>query len=427
MPNPPDRRDLEIAALRERLSRLGQASLRITQDLDFNSVLQGALDSARSLTNARYGVIVLHDGDGVAEEFLASGMTPEETERLWTAPGWAPALPVPGPASRSPAGARPDRPPALPGPARPATPGGGERDRSPSWPFRCRTRGSGWAVSTWPRSRTEPEFSQEDEDTLALFAAQAALAIANARQHREERRDPGRPGDPGGHLSRWAWWSSTPPRESPVSFNREALRIVDGLREPDQSPVDLLGVVTLRRADGREVSLARVPHVRCCSAPGRRCGPRRSVLRVPGGSAASAALLNVTPIISERTARWSPSVVAVMQDLTPLEEAERLRADFLATVSHELLAPLTSIKGSAATLLGSATDLEPSLARQFFRIIEDQADHMKELVSDLLDVARIETGALPVSPEPAEVSRLVDRARSAFGSGGGQQSPGDGR
>ena len=53
--NPPDRRDLEIAALRERLSRLGQASLRITQDLDFNSVLQGALDSARSLTNARVG------------------------------------------------------------------------------------------------------------------------------------------------------------------------------------------------------------------------------------------------------------------------------------------------------------------------------------------------------------------------------------
>ena len=88
--NPPDRQNTEpeIDALRERLSRLGQASLRITQDLDFNSVLQGALDSARSLTGARYGVIVLHDGAGVPAEFLSSGMTPEETERLWTAPGW---------------------------------------------------------------------------------------------------------------------------------------------------------------------------------------------------------------------------------------------------------------------------------------------------------------------------------------------------
>ena len=59
MSNPPDRRDLEIAALRERLSRLGQASLRITQDLDFNSVLQAAPDYPRSLTNARVGGIAL--------------------------------------------------------------------------------------------------------------------------------------------------------------------------------------------------------------------------------------------------------------------------------------------------------------------------------------------------------------------------------
>ena len=62
----PDRRDEEIRALRERLSCLREASLRITEDLDFNSVVQGALDSARSLTGARYGVIALHNNEGVA-------------------------------------------------------------------------------------------------------------------------------------------------------------------------------------------------------------------------------------------------------------------------------------------------------------------------------------------------------------------------
>ena len=86
----------EIYALRERLSLLGQASLRITQDLHFNSVLRGDLDSARSLTNARHGVIVLHDGVGVAGEFLSSGMTADQTQRLWTAPRPADtATPVP--------------------------------------------------------------------------------------------------------------------------------------------------------------------------------------------------------------------------------------------------------------------------------------------------------------------------------------------
>ena len=414
MSNPPDRRDLEIAALRERLSLLGQASLRITQDLDFNSVLQGALDSARSLTNARYGVIVLHDGDGAAEEFLASGMTPEETERLWTAPGWPQhfrylAL-LPGPL----------RVPDLTGHLRSL----GLPDLQPPvavseqvsfLAFPVLHQGERMGSIYLAEKRDGPEFSPEDEDTLALFAAQAALAIANARQHREERR--ARAGletlvdtSPVGVV---VFDAAT---GAPVSFNREALRIVDGLRQPDQSPVDLLGVVTLRRADGREVSLQEFPMAQLLRA-GETVRAEEITLRVPGGRSVSA-LLNATPIMGEDGA--VESFVVTMQDLTPLEEAERLRADFLATVSHELLAPLTSIKGSAATLLGSATDLEPSLARQFFRIIEDQADHMKELVSDLLDVARIETGALPVSPEPAEVDRLVDRARSAFGSGGGQ-------
>ena len=75
-----------------------------------------------------------------------------------------------------------------------------------------------------------------------------------------------------------------------------------------------------------------------------------------------------------------------------------------------------------ATVLGSTADLDPAVVRQFFRIIEDQADHMHDLVADLLDVARIETGTLPVTPEPAEVAVLVDRARSAFTSAGGRNN-----
>ena len=62
------------------------------------------------------------------------------------------------------------------------------------------------------------------------------------------------------------------------------------------------------------------------------------------------------------------------------------------------------------------------MVRQFFRIILDQADHMHALVGDLLDVARIETGTLPVGPEPAEVAALVDRARNAFKSAGGRNN-----
>ena len=54
----------ENEALRERLSRLSEASLRINESLDFETVLQGVLDSARSLTGSRYGVITLLDDAG---------------------------------------------------------------------------------------------------------------------------------------------------------------------------------------------------------------------------------------------------------------------------------------------------------------------------------------------------------------------------
>ena len=91
-------------------------------------------------------------------------------------------------------------------------------------------------------------------------------------------------------------------------------------------------------------------------------------------------------------------------------------------VSHELRTPLTSIRGSATAVLDSATELDPAELRQFLRIIVDQADIMRDLIGDLLDVARIETGTLPISPEPAQVAVLVDRARNTFLSAGGRHN-----
>ena len=71
-------KDREIAELRGRLSRLSEASLRINESLEFGSVLQGVLDSARSLTNARYGVMILLEDVGQVQGYLSSGMTAEE-------------------------------------------------------------------------------------------------------------------------------------------------------------------------------------------------------------------------------------------------------------------------------------------------------------------------------------------------------------
>ena len=108
--------------------------------------------------------------------------------------------------------------------------------------------------------------------------------------------------------------------------------------------------------------------------------------------------------------------------MTALEELERLRAEFLGMVSHELRVPLTSITGSVTTLLEASSELDPAEMTQFFRIIRDQSNHMRYLIGDLLDVARIDTGTLPVSPAPADPAEMVDEAKNRFLSGGGRNN-----
>ena len=199
---------------------------------------------------------------------------------------------------------------------------------------------------------------------------------------------------------------------------RSKLGLIDGLLNPDQPAEQLLHTLTFRRADGREISLQEFPLAQALST-GETVRAEEIVISVADGRSVSV-LLNATPIRSD--GGELESVVVTLQDMTDLEELERLRAEFLAMVSHELRMPLTSIKGSSAAVLGSPYDSDPAVVRQFLRIIDGQADHMLDLITDLLDVARIETGTLPVTPEPAGVAALVDRARSTFVSAGGRNN-----
>ena len=103
-----------------------------------------------------------------------------------------------------------------------------------------------------------------------------------------------------------------------------------------------------------------------------------------------------------------------MQDITSLEELKRQRAEFLSKVSQELRTPLSAIKGSVATMLGSPHPLDAAETRQFHRIIDEQADHMRYLLNDLVDMTQIETGTLSVSLEATDLENLVEQAREAF-------------
>ena len=194
---------------------------------------------------------------------------------------------------------------------------------------------------------------------------------------------------------------------------------MESLRSAGSPAEQLLEVMTFRRADGREIALGELPLAATLSG-GETVRAEEIVLSVPDGRSVTT-LVNATPIHGEDGA--VVSMVVTLQDLAPLQELERMRAEFLGLVSHELRAPLTSIKGSTAAVLGAGRVFGAVEMREFFRIIDGQADHMIGLpVADLLDAGRIGAGTLSVAPETTEVAALVDQARNTFLSGGARHT-----
>ena len=407
----PDDLGREIAALRERISTLSAASLRISASLDLETVLNEVVESARALTGARYAAIATIDEAGAPQDFVTSGFTEQEHRAMEE---W----------SEGPRLFEHFR--DLPGPLRIAdVPGhvrslGFSPDRLPWGTFQgtpMRHRGVHVGNFYLVEKEGGGAFTDEDEEILVLFASQAATAIANARTYRAEQR---------ARADLEALIETSPVgvvvfdvgAGRPASLNREARRIVEILCSPGQSAEQLLGVLTFRRADGREIALDQLPLAGALSD----CETVRAeeiALSVPDGRSLTT-LINATPIQGPDGAL--ASVVVTMQDLAPLQELERQRAEFLGMVSHELRVPLTSIKGSTGALLGTSRQFAPAETREFIRIVDGQADRMIGLIADLLDAGRIDAGTLSVAPEPSEVAVLVDRARTTFLSGGARHT-----
>ena len=401
----------ETEALRSRLSRLSEASLRITETLDLDTILQGVIDGARSLTGARYGALLIFDDAGRMQDLVTSGMTPEERRRLGALPKGLGLLgylsEIEGPLRLAEIASHPSSV-------------GFPEGHPPMKTFLgapVRHRGERLGNIYLTEKEGGQEFTPEDEETLVMFASQAALTVSNARRFRDEQQV---------RADLEALINTSPvgilifdaKTGDLVSLNEESRRIVRGLRAPGRSQTEILSVLTFRRPDGREIPLAEMPTERALKS-GETVRAEEIIIELPDGHAVTT-VINATPIFSEVGA--VVSVVATVQDMTPLEELERLRSEFLGMVSHELRMPLTAIKGSAASALSSTSPLNPAETHQFFRIIDEQADHMRSLINDLLDVTRIEAGALSITTQASNLAALVDQAMAAFLDGGAGNS-----
>jgi signal transduction histidine kinase len=139
-----------------------------------------------------------------------------------------------------------------------------------------------------------------------------------------------------------------------------------------------------------------------------RTGQPEQLLELSAASSRSAHQLLVTARYS-REDRAVTRLVVAFRDTRARERVDRDRADVVSAVAHEIRSPLTTVKGFTATLLAKWDRLTDDQKRTMLRAVETDADRVTRLLSDLLDVSRIDAGRLRLRTQVVDLPAAVER------------------
>jgi signal transduction histidine kinase len=246
------------------------------------------------------------------------------------------------------------------------------------------------------------DFLPEDEELLTAIGNQIGIAIANARliEDAEQRR---------------------------ATLDSVMNSLVDGLILMDKRgritflnprATDILGLpahsVLGRTFEAMEDRIA--DHL---GTPGRILPQLKAAVAEPQ-STPSVEFSLTAPAARTVQARFfsiegnNGSLGILLRDITREKELDAMKSQLLSTVSHELRTPLASIKGFATTLLRDDVDWDDQSRREFLSIIDEESDRLTELISNLLDMSRVEAGALRVEVEPTDLRPLIEETANEF-------------
>lgn len=134
-------------------------------------------------------------------------------------------------------------------------------------------------------------------------------------------------------------------------------------------------------------------------------------LRRRNGSTVSVGI-TYAPLVDRE--RRLVNVIANVRDITRFREADRLKSTFVSIVSHELKTPVATILGYAETLARPDAHWDPQTVRELVETIVDEVRRLDRLITDLLDVSRLQAGALPLTVENVHLDALAHRVAQRF-------------
>lgn len=107
-------------------------------------------------------------------------------------------------------------------------------------------------------------------------------------------------------------------------------------------------------------------------------------------------------------------MIRVFRDITRRKEIERMKSEFVTLVSHELRTPLTSIQGFAETLHEAWDELNADKRGHYLDIILSESKRLGQLVTEFLDISKLEAGGVPLRPKRVDLGALVERVAALF-------------
>ena len=249
-------------------------------------------------------------------------------------------------------------------------------------------------------------FSRDDRRLLSAFAAQAAIAVSNARLYTQVA-------DQSRHLDQVVESSADgifilDPGYTFTRFNRACSKLT-GYDQEDVVGKNHSEVIqwaskepglTLEEAtaDGWPLSASAELYV------------EGDLLRESGSHISVG--ITYAPTFSEDGRLLS--VVANVRDITRFREADELKSTFISIISHELRTPVALIKGYSGTLRRDDADWDRDVVHDSLAVIEDEADRLADLIDDLLDASRLQAGVLSLNRTDVDLFQLAEELALRF-------------